>query len=135
MYASPKNHSDLIGNLVADPELRSLASGTSVCNFRLAVDGAGNTREAPGVFEVSVYGPSGESAARHLTKGSLVHVHGRLQHRTWRADDDSPRSAIGIIGEVTFLKLKRSADDTPADENDDAVPVAVGAADGDDIPF
>ena len=50
------------GNLTRDPELRSLPSGTSVCELRLAVnsrrkDESGNWVDKPNYFDVTVWGP------------------------------------------------------------------------------
>jgi hypothetical protein len=56
------------GRLTKDPELRSLPSGTSVCQLRLAVDNVARGREV-GFINVSVYGSAGEAAAKYLSKG------------------------------------------------------------------
>jgi single-strand DNA-binding protein len=135
MYTSADNNINQIGRLTANPELRALPTGTSVCELRLAVRGAGNSQGDAGFFDIAVYGPSGEAAAEHLTTGSLVAVHGRLQHRTWTAEDGTKRSAVRIVGDVKFLGRKRTDDEVAADEIDvDAVPIAASGINGDDIP-
>jgi single-strand DNA-binding protein len=53
------------GRLTKDPELKALASGTSVCKLRLAVDGMGRGREV-GYINVSVFGKAGEAATEYL---------------------------------------------------------------------
>ena len=72
------NRITITGRLTRDPELRSLPSGDPVCKLRLAVDGMAPKRET-GYVDVSAFGPSGEAAARVLTKGYLVAVDGRLR--------------------------------------------------------
>src|SRR3954454_16962974 len=69
------------GNLTADPELRELQSGNSVCRLRLAVNtrrrqADGSWGDKPNYFDVVVRGPQGEAAKRYLTKGSPVAVDG-----------------------------------------------------------
>jgi len=113
--------------LTRDPELRELPSGTSVCNLRLAVDGLAPNRET-GYIDVATFGKPGEAAARILAKGWLVSVSGRLEHRTWKAQDDTNRQGYGVIGDVQFLAApKRESDEEP---------VAVSATSAeDDIAF
>ena len=68
----------LTGNLTTDPELRSLPSGTSVCELRVAVNsrrkdqGTGEWIDKPNYFNVKVWGAQGENAARYLSKGRPV---------------------------------------------------------------
>jgi single-strand DNA-binding protein len=147
----------MTGNLTADPELRSLPSGTSVCSLRIACntrrkDGAtGEWVDKPNYFNITVWGAQGENAARYLSKGRPVAIDGRLEWREWEAQDGTKRQATDIIADsVQFLG---SRDDTagggfapgngaaqggevPVHEGDfqPAAPVGAGAGD-DDIPF
>ena len=78
----------LVGNLGRDPELRSLPSGTPVCNFNLAVNDTLTERSAasaksPIWFRVAVYGHRAERCAEVLKKGSPVYVAGQLTPREW----------------------------------------------------
>jgi single-strand DNA-binding protein len=99
----------ITGNLVADPELRALPSGSSVCSMRVACNtrrkGAnGEWVEKPNFFDVIVWGVSGESAARYLTKGRPVAVDGRLEWREWDTKDGGKRQAVEVIADtVQFL--------------------------------
>ena len=75
MAATNINRVIITGNLTADPELRSLPSGTSVCKLRVACntrrkDGAtGEWVDKPNYFDVTVWGAQGENCARYLSKG------------------------------------------------------------------
>ena len=100
----------LTGNLTADPELRSLPSGTPVCELRVACNGrrkdqsTGEWVDKPNYFNVKVWGAQGENAARYLSKGRPVAIDGRLDWREWEAQDGTKRQAIDIIAEtVQFL--------------------------------
>jgi single-strand DNA-binding protein len=97
----------LIGRLTRDPELRFTSSGTAVANFTLAVDrqrpNAQGEREAD-FIRIVVWGKQGETCANYLNKGRLVAVDGRLQVRTYQAQDGQNRTAAEVVAEnVRFL--------------------------------
>jgi|HubBroStandDraft_3_1064219.scaffolds.fasta_scaffold130669_3 single-strand DNA-binding protein len=130
----------LTGNLTADPELRSTASGTAVCNLRVAC----NTRrkdgdewvDKPNYFDVTVWGGQGESAARYLAKGRPVAIDGRLEWREWEAQDGSKRQAIEIIADtVQFLGNGKDKDRSESGPEQELAGVAAGTDGDDDIPF
>jgi len=150
----------MTGNLTKDPELRSLPSGTSVCELRIACNtrrkdaSTGEWTDKPNYFNVKVWGAQGENAARYLSKGRPVAIDGRLEWREWEAQDGAKRQAIDIIADsVQFLGSREDAGgggfagngissaqaaqggETPVNEGD-FQPAPVGAAAGDeDIPF
>jgi single-strand DNA-binding protein len=100
----------LTGNLTADPELRSLPSGTSVCKLRVACNtrrkdsATGEYVDKPNYFDVTVWGAQGENAARYLNKGRGVAVDGRLEWREWETDDGGKRQAVEIVSDsLQFL--------------------------------
>ena len=104
-----------IGNLGADPELRTTTSGTSVCEFRLAIneswfDKASNERkERTEWIRVIVWGKSGENCAKYLSKGSKAFVEGRIQTREWQDKDGNKRDTTEIVANsVQFLSTKGS---------------------------
>ncbi len=157
MAATNINRVVMTGNLTADPELRSLPSGTSVCKLRIACntrrkDGAsGEWVDKPNYFDVTVWGAQGENAARYLSKGRPVAIDGRLEWREWEAQDGTKRQATDIIADsVQFLGSREDASggggpisagngaskgsDVPIDEGD-FQPAPAGAAGDDDIPF
>jgi single-strand DNA-binding protein len=145
----------MTGNLTKDPELRSLPSGTSVCELRIACNtrrkdqASGEWTDKPNYFNVKVWGAQGENAARYLTKGRPVAIDGRLEWREWEAQDGTKRQAIDIIADsVQFLGSREDpamggfagngaspGGEVPVNEGDyQAAPVGAAAAD-DDIPF
>jgi single-strand DNA-binding protein len=156
--ASNINRVIITGNLTADPDLRALNSGTSVCKLRVAVntrrkDGqSGEWVDKPNYFDVTVWGAQGENCARYLSKGRGVAVDGRLEWREWQDNDGNKRQGVDIIADtVQFLSSPDGAgggngggfsarSDVPIDTGDFA-PVAAGGGGGsapagdDDIPF
>ena len=154
MAASNINRVTMTGNLTRDPELRSTASGTSVCSLRIAnntrrKDANGEWTDRAHYFSVTVFGAQGENCARFLSKGRPIAIDGRLEWREWQAQDGSKRESVEIVAEtVQFLGGRDDSmgagngftprSDVPADASD-FQPAAVGgsspAAGDDDIPF
>ena len=160
MAASNINRVVLTGNLTRDPELRSLPSGTSVCNLRVASNtrrkdsSTGEWVDKPNYFDVTVWGAQGENCARYLAKGRPVALDGRLEWREWDTPDGNKRQAVDIVADtVQFLGGRDDSggggggggftprSDIPVDTGDfAAAPAGNGAprpADpaDDDIPF
>src|SRR5450755_729426 len=92
----------MTGNLTADPELRSLPSGTSVCKLRVACNtrrknaSTGEWEDKPNYFNVTVWGAQGENAARYLSKGRPGAIDGRLEWRGREDEDWTKRQATNI---------------------------------------
>ena len=77
----------LTGRLTRDPELRSLASGSSVATFAVATNEfRGNGKERAEYHNVVVWDRLAQVCGQYLGKGQQVAVEGRLQTRQW--DDD-----------------------------------------------
>jgi len=73
------------GFLTRDPELRYAQNGTPVCTFGLAVNGIDLEEKNPTVVYIDVvsWHKQAEACAKHLIKGRLVLVEGRLAMRRW----------------------------------------------------
>jgi len=138
----------MTARLTKDPELRSLRSGTSVCELRVACNTprknstTGEWEDRPNFFDVKAWGGQGENAARYLSKGYAVAIDGRLQWREWETQEGAKRQAVEIIAEsIQFLGSREqtaAADggDLPADADFQPVAAPAGAGAGDDdIPF
>jgi single-strand DNA-binding protein len=148
----------ITGNLTADPELRSLPSGTSVCKLRVACNtrrkdnATGEWVDKPNFFDVTVWGAQGENCARYLSKGRPVAIDGRLEWREWESQEGHKRQAVDIIADaVQFLGGRDEGpggggngftprSDIPVDTNDFAAAPTGGSsssssAPDDDIPF
>jgi single-strand DNA-binding protein len=101
------NKAILIGNLVADPELRRTASDLPVCTFRIAVQrrfaNQQGVREAD-FFNIVAWRQTAELCAKFLTKGRKVGVIGAIQTRSYDAQDGTKRYVTEIVAdEVEFL--------------------------------
>ena len=110
----------LIGNLTADPEVRTTPRGTSLTELRLAVNrvtggpNESDRREETTCLDVTCWGRLGEIAAQYLSKGRPVFIEGRLQMDSWEdKQSGQKRSRIRIIAENMQL-LSGGRDGAPA---------------------
>jgi len=98
------NKAFIIGNLTRDPELKSLPSGVKVTTFGVATnrvwrDQDGQKKEAADFHNVVVFGRQAETVAQYLKKGSSVLVEGRMQTRSWDAQDGTKRYRTEIVAD------------------------------------
>jgi single-strand DNA-binding protein len=91
------------GNLTDQPELRHTEGGIARAMFRVAVSGR---RDGEASFlTVVVWRDQAEHAAESLSRGSRVVV-GRLQQRTWTAEDGSARQTVEVVAEELGPSLR-----------------------------
>ena len=140
------NKAILIGNLVADPETKTLPSGTMVCQFRIAVNrrfvNQQGVREAD-FLNIVTWRQTAELCSRYLSKGRKVAVEGRIETRSYDAQDGSKRYVTEIIADnVEFLgsqqgEKPRADNPPPPPEPSGYVPDADGFTDveDDELPF
>src|SRR3712207_3351379 len=127
----------LLGRATRDTELRSTASGTPVSNIRLATNWVvrgkdGELTERPQYHTVICWDRLAEQTGKHVTKGRLVYVEGRLESRSFRDKEGKEREVTEVIAsDVQFL-------DGPGTKSTD-LPAEAHTADTDfddlDIPF
>jgi single-strand DNA-binding protein len=108
----------LIGRLTKDPELKYIPAGDPVVDFTLAVDrpfaNKEGEREAD-FIPVVVWRKQAENCAKHLAKGSLVAVDGRLQVRSYEQDGQK-RYATEVVAEsVSFLEWRKASKEKKED--------------------
>ena len=93
----------LIGRLTRDPELRYTTNGTAVCSFTLAVDRK-FSREETDFINIVAWRGLAENCASFLGKGRLAAIEGRLQVRSYEAQDGQKRRVTEVIADdVRFL--------------------------------
>ena len=104
------NRAIIIGRLTKDPEMRTTSSGIASTTFTVAVSrpftSQNGEREAD-FLNCVAWRKQAENIAKYCTKGSQVAVEGRIQTRTYDAQDGSKRYVTEIIADnVTFLGSK-----------------------------
>jgi single-strand DNA-binding protein len=102
----------LIGNLTANPELRSTPSGLPVTSLRIAVtprtrqeDGSW-TDGATSFHTVNVWRHQATNAVDTLTKGTRVLVVGRPKDRTWTDQDGTEHQVTEVDAEEVGPSLR-----------------------------
>ena len=119
----------LIGRLANDPELKYTPSGIAVSSFRLAVDrqfpNSQGERETD-FIDIVVWRQAAEFAANYLGKGRLVAVDGRLQIRSWVAQDGTRRRSAEVVAD-TLRGLDRPREQGAGSPGLEPAHAAVGA--------
>jgi single-strand DNA-binding protein len=123
------NRVTLVGNLVRDPELRYIPSGTAVCTFALAMSRkykqGEEWKESTCFIDIEVWGRQAETSGEYLKKGRQVLVEGRIEQDRWEAQDGAKRSKHKVVAsQVVFLGPKSEGQ-----------PDATERPPEDDIPF
>ena len=94
----------IVGNLGADPEVKSFSNGGKICNMRIATSEqwkdktTGEKKERTEWHSVTLNSDGLVGVAeRYLKKGSKVYIEGKLQTRKWQDKDGADRYATEIV--------------------------------------
>lgn len=105
----------LVGNLGADPEVRSFQNGGKVCNLRIATSetwrdrNTGERKERTEWHSVAIFNENlAKIAEQYLKKGSKVYIEGQLETRKWQDQSGADRYTTEVVlrpyrGELTLL--------------------------------
>ncbi len=124
----------LVGNLGADPEVRSFQNGGKVVNLRIATSeswrdkASGERKERTEWHSVAIFNENlAKVAEQYLKKGSKVYIEGKLETRKWQDQSGQDRYSTEVVlrafgGELTLLDGRnergggdeRSYDEAPA---------------------
>lgn len=106
----------VVGNLVADPELRFTPSGAAVANFRIAstprrYDSQTNQWvDGEALFlQCNIWRQAAENVAESLTKGMRVIVTGRLRQRSYETREGEKRSVMELEVDEVGPSLRYAA--------------------------
>ncbi len=104
----------LMGNLGADPEMRSTTTGKTVTNFSLATnnewrDQDGEMQRTADFHRIIAWQGLGENCGKYLKKGSAVYIEGRLHNRSYD-DKEKKRHFVTEVtaDKVNFIQTKRT---------------------------
>ena len=110
----------LIGNVGADPEVRTTESGVKVARVRLATTErlfdrqANETREHTEWHTITLWRGLADIVDRYVRKGSQIYIEGRLRTRDWMDKDNNRRYTTEILADSMNLLGRRG--DAPASE-------------------
>jgi single-strand DNA-binding protein len=153
------NKAILVGNLGADPEVRSTTNGSRVATLSIATsrqwkNQAGEKQEKTEwhrvVFWNTKFSNLADIAERYCKKGDKVYVEGSIEYRSWQDREGQTRYTTEINGRELILLSGKSGDGaevfsapskvaagaagTKGKEGFDDFPEALDAED-DDLPF
>lgn len=138
----------LVGRLTRDPEVKNTTSGKSVASFTLAVDRRFKNKDGQKEADfvpIVVWGKQAEFSGQYLSKGSQIGVSGRLQVRSYDAQDGQRRYVTEVVAdEIQFLSSKKDGgNNTNTQQSSDNTNMSVMGldedfhlmVDDDDCPF
>lgn len=107
----------LIGNLSKDPELTTTTNGISVARFSVAVQrkysNEQGQKEADFINCVA-WRTTAENLQKYCKKGDKVAVVGRIETRTYEAQDGTKRYVTEVVAdEVEFVNTKKAEETAP----------------------
>jgi len=127
----------LIGNLTRDIELRYTPQGTAVATFSIATNRqwkteSGELKDNAEFHRIVAWDKLAEICAKMLKKGTRAYVEGRLQTRSWQAQDGAQKQTTEIvISDMLVLDSRGKSEEInmPDEESQDvSEPVKSGEA-------
>ena len=139
------NQCQFIGNLGADPEIKSFDNGGRIANLRLAVSetwkdkATGEKKERTEWVSVAVASDGLVGVVeRYLRKGSKVFVSGKMRTRKWQDQNGNDRYSTEIVLTGFDAKLVMLNGKQDGDQGGQQAQQQQGPADWDledDVPF
>ncbi len=145
------NKAMILGNVTRDPESRTTTSGQTVTTFGIATnrfytDAQKQKQQKVEFHNIVAWGRLGEICAQYLKKGQLVFVEGRIETRSWDAQDGTKKFKTEIVAETMQMGPKMgggaysggsdaSRSPVAPKEEDDAPSFSDGEIEVKDIPF
>ncbi len=104
----------LIGNLVADPELKQTPSGVYVTSFRIAVGrkfkAAGDAQPQADFIDIVAWRQTAEFITKYFSKGKPILICGSIQSRNWTDQNGGKRYTVEVVAdEVSFVERKNDS--------------------------
>jgi single-strand DNA-binding protein len=142
----------LLGNLGADPEVRTLESGVKTARLRIATTETYKDKNGEKISQtewhtVNVWRATADVAEKYLKKGSQVYIEGKIKTRTWKDKEGIDKYATEIICDSLTMVGPRMGDNTNSSSQggyqakpdgssarlEDSPPIASSV--DDDLPF
>lgn len=112
------NKCTIIGNLTADPEMRTTPNGKTVATFTVAVNRRFKEGEnAVNYFRVTAWNQLGEICCKYLSKGRKAAVVGEVSVNAYIGKDGAAHASLELTAdEVEFLSSRADAAQQPAQQ-------------------
>lgn len=122
---------EFIGNLTAEPELKTTKNDHHVCVFTVAV----NDADSVDYYRVSVWNKLGEICQKYLGKGKKVYVSGKLKARIYDVNGKSYLTLDVTAMDVEFLTPKSQAQNATVQNGTVTPDEQLTDIDADELPF
>lgn len=86
----------LTGRMTKDAETKTLSTGSTITSFTLAVDRGGKSKETD-FIDCKAWGKTGDFVSQYFSKGKPITVVGKIQTRTYEAQDGSKRKVVDVL--------------------------------------
>ena len=112
------NKAQLIGNLGADPEIRSTTTGTRVATLSIATsrrwnNAQGQQQEKTEWHRVVCWDKLAEICERYLKRGDRVYVEGSIEYRQWEGQDGQTKYTTEVRARELIMLGGRDGGDAP----------------------
>ena len=124
-----------IGNLTADPEVRTTSGGKSITTFTLAVN-LDKEDKNPLFIDVQTWEKLADVCAKYLAKGRRVLIEGRLLISRWEDGDGNKRQKHYVNAQtVKFLNDGKGDGAQPSSSSDQSIDPEPSVDENEDPPF
>lgn len=107
----------LMGRLVAEPELKTLDSGSTMLNFKIAVDRFSKDKKKTADFiSCQAWGKNADFIAQYFHKGNPIAITGRIQTRSYEKDGKNVWVTEVVVEQADFVPS--SSNRTSSEQND-----------------
>lgn len=113
------NTCNLVGRLGGDIELSHTKSGTAVADVNLAVDDGHGEKKRTYWIGLKFWGQTAELAAKHLGKGRMIAITGRLTQDEWQDKQSGQKrtKTLVTVERLHFLPDGGKRESAPAGGN------------------
>ena len=135
---SLRNNWNGIGRMTKDVEERKTNSDISVCNFTIAVDRPGTSKDnkITDFIDCTAWRQTATNICKYFHKGDPIGIHGSIQTDEYETDDGQKRKKLYIlVDSYEFMPSRKNGteqDPVPVQESTPAPEVPV---DTDNLPF
>ncbi len=103
----------VVGNLTAEPEIKTTKTGSSVLKVGVAVNRRWKNKqdeweEEVSFFDVNAWGELADNVAASLAKGSRVIVSGRLEQQSWENKEGQKQSKVVLVADDIGVSLRKA---------------------------
>ena len=121
---------EITGRITKDAVVNATKNGREVVNFSIAINDSYRTKDSNEIKKVTTYVNCAywisSSVAKHLTKGTLVELYGRIGVNTYISLQGEPKATltfhvnnIKLLGKATYKEANAVHENNAAEPSDD----------------